>query len=323
MKTARFRSWLSGLVLLALVAAPSRGDTTLRWKFQKGKKYNYTTTKKVNSKAEIQGNKIDSTLTQVMDVTWDVKDVKSDGSARMSQTIDRIRFKMEAPPPLGNLEYDTKDAGEPEGLIQALAPVFKALVGSPIELTMSDRGEVSDVKLPEKLMDTLKNAGPAGAMFAGNLGSEDGLKAMMSKVSLTLPKDDLAKGKTWTSTNETPTPPTGTTVEENTFTYAGPVDQGGAKLEKVGVKVKVDMKVDDKSPFKVKIEKQDSDGSFLFDNAAGQLKNFELTQKMTTKTTVNGQEFEQQVDSVFTTEQTKPGSGSSKEDKEEGGSAKK
>ena len=63
--------------------------------------------------------------------------------------------------PIGKLTYDSreaKDSREPAG------PLFKMLIGAEFSFRMDGRGEITDVKLPEKMLATLRGGRePAGA----------------------------------------------------------------------------------------------------------------------------------------------------------------
>ena len=104
---------------------------------------------------------IKTTLSQTIDRSWAVKEVGLDGVADLNQTIDRVRTKIASP--IGVFEYDSDDKQEPQGPLAAgLVPFLKALVGAPFAVKMSPQGELSDVKVPEKLLQAIREAGPAG-----------------------------------------------------------------------------------------------------------------------------------------------------------------
>jgi hypothetical protein len=313
MKTARFPARLAGLLptlaLVALAAAPARADAKLRWKFTKGKPYHYTITQKTQMKmVQGPGQEISTVMNQVTDLTWDIKAVDPDGSASMTLTTDRVRIVMDSP--VFKLEFDSKDPKDPTGPAAALAPVFRAMVGVPIEMKMSGRGQISDVKVPPKLLDALKNAGPGGAAATNSLASEEGIKTTMSRASLVLPEEAVAPGKSWKSNVELPAPPMGTMALDSTYTYKGPATQDGHKVEKVDLATKVDLKPSDNPQVTVKVKSQDNQGAFYFDNADGYLRGSEVNQKMELGLTVMDQELVQNVETSVKMEPTKPEAGS-------------
>ncbi len=291
---------LAATVIAASVTSSASADTKLRWKFVAGKSYQYKVTQKTSSKMTIQGRDLDQTITQDMDMTWEIKSVKPDGSAEMVQKIDRIKFMMDAP--FGKVSIDTKDGKDPEGPMAAIGPIFRALAGAPVSLTMTPRGEIQDVKVPQELVDALKNAGP-GAAAAGGMFSEEGLKNLVSQASLVLPEAAVAKGASWKSEKAIDTPPLGTMVMDNTYTYLG--SEKGA--EKIGLNLKITLKAKADSPVQVTIGDQANTGSFAFDNVAGLLKASSVTQKTKMTISTMGQEFVQDVTSETAMTLASPG----------------
>jgi hypothetical protein len=298
MSTARARVWFPAvLVIVAAVAAASaQADETLRWKFSKGEKLHYLVTQKTSSKAEVAGQKIDTLMTQDIETTWEVQDVDSSGAAVMDQTIERIVFAMTGPG--GEIKIDTKKDEKVEGPAASVAPLFKALAGNPCRLKMSARGEVSDVSIPAKLVEALKNAGPAAAN--NPLFTEEGFKRMLTQASLVLPDGAVAKGQTWKVTKSIPMAMIGTMVMDNVYTYEGPSDPA----DRISVAVKLDIQPKDGVPFEIKVTAQDSKGAFRFDRKAGVLRGSDLTQKMEMRITTNGQVILQNVDTATKMEQT-------------------
>src|SRR4051812_19360867 len=114
---------LAALAALVLAQGAARADAPLRWKFTKGKAIHYVLTQKAVSKTQAQGQLLETTMTQTMDMTWAFTGVNPDGSARMEQTLDRIQFTMESP--FGKVAVDTKDDKEAEGPAGAVAKVLR------------------------------------------------------------------------------------------------------------------------------------------------------------------------------------------------------
>jgi hypothetical protein len=260
-----------GLALLAVTSHARAAAPSLKWKFTKGESLHYLMDQKTITEAKLQGQNIKTTVTQKIDSTWSITAVDANGSADMAQTIDRLRTKIESP--FGMIEYDSNDKKAPEGPIAAgVVPRLKVLVGATFKYKMSPHGELSDVRVPDGLLKSLKEAGTTGT----NVGifTEDGLKNMIHESSLVLPTEPLEKP--WTRQIKIPSPPIGTMVLDKTYTYEGTED--GA--EKIGMALKVSLKPDSDSKLEIKIVKQDGKGSFLFDNTAGYVKRSLVTQKV-------------------------------------------
>jgi Family of unknown function (DUF6263) len=278
----------AALLLGALAVVAGRADAaTLRWKFKPGETLHYQMEQTVVTQATLNDKDIKVTNVQIVDAIWKIESVAADGSAEVSQTIDRMRTKAEGP--LGTLEYDSKAGKEPEGQVAALAAVLKLLVGVTFKYKMSARGELTDVRVPDGLVKSLKDASPAGAADAGSMLSEEGLKNMIRESSLLLPVEDLAKGKTWNLTTKMPPSPLGTGTQVKTYTYNGP-GEGGETLA-----LKLDLKFEPPTnpSVDVKISEYVGSGAFVFDNAKGRIAGSKVTEKVKTIVTFQGQTINQ------------------------------
>jgi hypothetical protein len=270
--TGRAASGAALAVALWLAPLAGRADAaTLRWKFKPGESFHYRQDQKTVTQLKAPNQEYKVTNTQTTDMTWKVGAVAADGTAEITQTIDRIQAKVDGP--FGSFEYDSKADKAPEGLLAAQqVQLIKAQVGAVFQYKMSPRGELSDVKVPESLVKTLKELTPAGA--PGEL-SEEGLKNMIHESSLALPAEDLTPGKSWVRPVKMPSP-IGTMSFEKTYTYEGPAD--GA--QKIGLKVKVSMEPAADNKADVKLGAQEGSGTFLFDNNAGRVASSNVAQKL-------------------------------------------
>jgi hypothetical protein len=280
---------LAGLVF-CLLAAPAQAQTTLRYKFKQGETLNYELQQKMDMKMSVAGKDIAMAMNQNIGMTWKVLEVDASGKARISQKMDRIKMTMEGPAPIGKMEYDSKDSKEPEGPIgKMLGPVFNALAGAEFTVSMDPRGELSDVKLPEKLADTLKNvAGQAPGM--GDMFSPDGLKRMINQGGLVLPEKAVTKGDTWTQKIENKMP-FGTMKVVNTLTYEG-TDQD---LQRIQLKPAISLDPDPAAPINLKVKGADGKGMAKFDNTAGRLVEMNLVQNMDMAIGAGGQDITQNI----------------------------
>ena len=254
-----------GVVLFATCAfrpMPASAADTLEWKFKPGETLKYTMVQQTTQGVKAMGQEFKTNLNQTVDLHWSVKGVSPEGLADLTQTIDRIRTKIEAP---GNaFEYDSEGGKAPEGQIATLlAPLLKALVGAEFTFKMNGRGELSDVKIPQKLLDSLKLAGPAAA--GGSMFSEEGMKNMISQSSLAFPATSLDRGKTWSNQSKVPLPMIGTMVLDKTYTYQGP-SSTDPQLLQVGLETKVTLEPAADSNVAVKITDQKGKGEFVFDS---------------------------------------------------------
>lgn len=273
-----------GLALALSAPAEQANAATLRWKFKEGEALHYQMEQKVSTQADVNGREIKATSSQTIDMTWKVGAVTPDGTAEITQTVERLRSKVESP--VGSFEFDSKSDKEPEGpQAAAVVPALKAIAGATFQYKMSARGELSDVKIPEGLIKTLKESSPA----AGAVGmfSEEGLKNMILESTLALPKEDLTKGKSWSKTTKLPSSPIGTMSLDKTYTYEGPGEGG----ETIALKIKVGLEPPSGGNLEIKLGKDEGKGTFLFDNAAGRVARSNVTQAIELTVSVMNQQI--------------------------------
>jgi hypothetical protein len=257
------------------MSGPAARGATLRWKFKAGERLRYVMDQRAVTLASLPGGEqMRTTLSQTIEMTWTVKSVDPNGQAELTQTITRIRDQLEGL--VGSYTYDTKEGGEPSSLIAApKIPVFKALLGAEVPFKMNARGETSDVRIPDALAKTLSELGPA-AGAAGALFTEEGMKQMISRSGLVLPEEDMAPGKTWTEQSQN-TLPGSTLTMVSTFRYDGPSPNDGADAAKISASMKAAIQPaeadakEKENAGGLKIRSQKSEGTYIFDNAAGHI----------------------------------------------------
>jgi len=299
-RPVRPRAVLVRIVLAALAATfgvaaaqPTHGAETLRWKFKAGETLRYTMVQQITQAMKAMGQDQKTSLNQTVDLHWSVKNVSSDGVAELSHTIDRVRTKVEGPG--SSFEFDSQAGKVPEGQIASqLAPLLKALVGAEFTFKMNGRGELSEIKVPQKLIDALRQAGPAAN--AGGMAAEEGMKNLISQSSLTLAEGPLENGKSWTQQAKVPSP-IGTMVMDKTYTLDGPSPKEAGLLQ-ISVDTKVTLEPAADSNVAVKITSQKATGEFAFDPQAGRVVSSKVNDKLQMSLSVMGQELEQSTDTV-------------------------
>jgi hypothetical protein len=147
--------------------------------------------------------------------------------------------------------------------------------------TMLPTGEMRDIKVSEATVNAMKAL--PGADQAGDLTNPDHFKSMLS--SIVFPAGAVVKGNMWSHLTEGKSLG-GKISTEHVFTFDGPVDQEGARLDKISFKQNVKVEADPKATIKVKSIK--ATGHALFDNKAGRLVECTTQQTMTGKLDVAG-----------------------------------
>jgi hypothetical protein len=299
---------LAFVVLGSVVAAASaRAEEPLRWKFKVGEKLDYKMVQDMSMSASgPQLPQMNTTMRQEMSMTWDVQGVdEKSGEAVIRQKFDQIKMKMTTP--VGGFQYDSKSEEAPSGLGAMIAPMYKAMTEGEFEITMTSRGEVKDVKIPESVLAALKNS--PGAAQMGDIASAEGFKKMISQGALVLPEGPPKKGDQWKTKVDMKNPAIGKQSVETTYRYEGTKDIDGATYAVIRPQLKMEFesKPAEAQPgqpqqpapqqqLEMKIKDQSSDGEVLFNVAAGRLHSTSLKQNVTIEAKVGGQPIEQKID---------------------------
>ncbi|MCA9236076.1 MAG: hypothetical protein KDA44_11430 [Planctomycetales bacterium] len=280
------------LAALALPVAARAADP-LVWKFTAGDVQHY----KMSQNMEMQipmpgGQQVNVNVNQDLHMTWNVLEVLEDGSAKLTQKIERMKMTMKNSGQ--TMEFDSANPDASKGpLADALAPVFKALTSAEFEVTMTPQGKITEVEIPDDLITSLKSS--PGAEMMGELASKDGLQHLVQQGALTLP-EDLTEGKEWTTKVEMKNPMVGTQTIVTTYRYEGPRDVDGETLEVISPTL--DVKFGEGA--QVEIVGQESSGEILFNRKAGRLQKSSIKQGMDLKMSVGGQESNLKVDQTIT-----------------------
>jgi hypothetical protein len=277
------------LLLVGLGSTTARAKTTLRWKYKEGEVLRYSMDQNtVSVGQDLEGREVKQTIGLIMDMTWTVKSVDASGVASITQTIDRLRTSATAP--FGKFSFDSKEAGTASG---AAGPLFKMLVGAEFSSKMNPKGEVTDIKLSDKVLATLRGDNePAGAQ--GQF-SEAGLKNMIAQMVMPLPDGGVEVGETWGRKITIPAGPDGQTRKvDQTFTYKGAIAAPNG-LEAVEFTTKFEApKADPNVP--VTFKKETATGRYEFDNAAGRVVKSTVLEDVEVSIAVEGKEVAQKVE---------------------------
>jgi hypothetical protein len=275
------RTMSMALSVALLVPVMCHGQE-LRYKFQSGGKNAYIMEQNQNMKMSAGGQEFEIKINMSFDMSQTVDSVDTaTGNAKIKQKIERVKMKMEGGP-IGTMEFDSKSDKEPEGPLAAMAGILKAMTDGDIKMTISNRGQVSDVKMPEKLIEEMKNLGGAAGP-GGNMFSEDQFKNMFNQAALILPEKAPTPGSTsWDQNLDLKMGPIGTMKSTTKYTYAGK----SGEFDKIDMKMDMKFEGDANSPIQMKLTTKEASGTALFDNAKGRV--HEITVKTVNEMDMGG-----------------------------------
>lgn len=272
------------LLIAVCVAAPvvsSHAAEPLRWKFQPGDTISYVTTQKTDIAVFSEPGDYQMGFEQIMDITWHIDEVTSDGNAKMRQDVERVRLKATLPglPGGGTVEYDTASNDIPQGISTNQIRILKAMTGSEFNVTMTPRGEVIAAQAPPKLLKELKSLPESAAM--GDFTAPDEIRELIMQSCITLPESGPESGKTWQSKAKMKNPLGGVDPDVvTTFDYSGTRDLEGRTLEAIKFGPEVLNVIEPGAQWQMEVEEQKSKGEILFDRDRGHLHSSFLEQEI-------------------------------------------
>ena len=257
----------AALAFLLTTAAPALA-VDLKWSFKPGESQRYRLETKTISEVSFPKH-VTTTMLLATETTWSVRSIDDKGDAEIALRFDRFQFRADTP--RGRIEYDTDadlDASKaPSGLLGAtLVPTYKALAGSTFLYTMTPLGDVRDIRIPAEVVTKLRDAVETSA--GSPRFSEEAYKDLVRDQILIFPGKDLKRGDTWGRQSKVPSP-TGLHIHEKTYTYSGPDDS--SRLETIRLSVFVGLQPAPNSSLDVKIDAQEDNATYLFDNQDGHL----------------------------------------------------
>lgn len=275
---------------LTLITNVAPAAEPLAWKFAPGLtnryRMNQDTRLTINSGA---GGDATTHSVTTIDISWIVEKVNDDGSAVLDQRIERMRIKAET----GEeqvAEIDSAAKEDPQGQAATLVPLLKAITSNPFKVTMTPRGEIKEVEVPEAIVDALKNQ--PGAAQMGDLATEAGFKKLVGQASFILP-EKLEPGAQWTAKTESQLPAVGTQTAVTTYRYEGLKEVEGKPMEAFSAKLSLSFAG---GQVPIAVTHQESNGEILFNRDAGRLESSAIKQVTELKITVSGQPINQKIE---------------------------
>ncbi|MCA9039585.1 MAG: hypothetical protein KDA65_04480 [Planctomycetaceae bacterium] len=264
------------LALVGLIAIPLQAAEPVQLKYQFSKekplKYRISTAMEQNQKIGDQSNEIK--MVNIADSNISLVEMSEESDFVVNSTTTRLRVNMENPFS-GTYEYDSNSEDNPtEGFLAGqLTPVFDALKGASVNLTISNHGDIKEVKGYEELMNKIMEKMPAAAPMAKNFSNESA-KTQYKEAFPTLPETLVAPGDQWEADFSIDLGPMGKAEGKKVYTFKGPSEVEGRKT--VAIEVKHDIEIDIKvnqglSSVTGKLKTKDSSGLIHFDPALGEV----------------------------------------------------
>ena len=254
------------------IRTPKKSDGPLAWKFKEGQVLKVDMKQDMTMEMDMGVRQIEVVNNSATEMTLWVKSVDSDGVATMGNTIDRMVIQTEAPEV--SFEIDTTSEEELDGPAADVAGIIKPMIGAEMSQKMSPRGEVTEIEIPESMLDGIKNGNPMMAQMF----NENTLKEMAAKNNLIFPNKGLPQGETWKNVVETMMGPANIKMETN-YEYLGVTEVDGTPLHVIRGTIGMSFP-DGVNGIDIEIAEEDSNVLFFFDGNAGRLVKSEMDQNV-------------------------------------------
>ncbi len=266
--------WLAVLLLPSVVGG-DEGKTLLRWKLRAGDDLKLQITQTNTMETLVKDRPLVMVVQMAMELAWHVDRVESDGTARVAQLFTRVLVKTSGQE-AKSVQYDSSSASAPPLEMQELAQAVRRLLGTQCQVTLSARGEITDVK-PAPETDSLLRHAP-GAAGLLRLLTKAGINQTLRPALGLLPQSPVASGNTWHDTFAIDAP-AGKIRLATTYTYQGPERLQDRSVERIGVATEVTAAPEESRPGETAAPvRQQYNGTLFFDASLGQLVQSELQQ---------------------------------------------
>lgn len=285
-------SLMIALAVLLVSGSQASAQKVLRWQFKQGEKLQYVRTQDRVILTMSGEDKIKQTVLRVTTVTLAVDQVNADGSARITQTIDRVQVKQTTP--AGDIDYDSSSDKKHEGRAAQLANSLRPLIGAEFSYKLSPQGEVSDVKISDKTRKEVEKAPAAIAQVV----NEEALKLLVP--TLPLPRDADAAGKTWQDKIKFSDTLIGTRHITVTYKYEGSEKKPEGEVVRISTSSTFTLEAAPDAKIKMHIKDNTTKGVVHFDPGKGRMLLREEKGDLKSTITQGDRSFDQQTQTTET-----------------------
>jgi hypothetical protein len=259
------------------MAVSAKAQVKLEYKFPEGTSNRLKSSTKVEQTLTIAGMDIETKAVSTVVVSYSIDKRKPDGTIPVNQKMESLKSEIELP---GGNKINV-DSADPDAKIENpqlafLGDMYKILVGASYTFILDDHGKVKFVEGTEKVLAKLDGLDPkVAALVKGQLQTET-LQRSFDQSHGNLPDMPVRQGETWERTEVSELGAGQSLTFKKQYEYLGTVEEGGRTLDKIGVKATaVTYAMDPAAESPAKVEKSDlkiesSDGTILFDRAAGE-----------------------------------------------------
>lgn len=274
------RAFIAGLVLpLAMLfssMAQAQDGQPFRYKAKPGDKQYFSIKSTLEQSQKINNIDVKNTIETTSIVEREVLEPDEKGNNVFREHHLHLIIEMQIGP-LGEYTYDSKSTDNETGstLGLALTPLYDAISGAFVVVTVSPQGEVLKVKgLKEAVEGGVDKDNPIAAQFALGAASEETARINYSEYFIQFPEKTLSAGDTWEIPYDLELGTLGKLKGKTVHVYGGPETVDGRRLHKATSSNEMKGDIEIKTAgleIAGTVEIDASSGTAFFDAESGQL----------------------------------------------------
>jgi hypothetical protein len=269
-------------IALELAAATGTAQGPLRWKFAADERLESSIAQEMRLELDGPAGKLATVAREELDMTWRVRSVTLTGDAVLVGKCDRVQASLSDADEEG-LRYDSASDEPAAGLAAMMAPLYEAILAAEFELTISPRGEVRDLRIPDDVAEQIRSS--PGADATGPDAAVDAFRALVVAWVIELSAEPPTSGQSWSTRVHVADGTSATMVTE--FRYDGTREVDGRTVAVLRPTMTLEVADGDGSASTVKDER--TSGEALFNIAAGRLDSLNVEHQATLGIAADGQ----------------------------------
>jgi hypothetical protein len=302
MKNSKRSGLILAIILVVVVeksfSAPRVQEAQrIQWAFKTGQTLHYMRTQ--NRVVDIEDRPRFQTTERVTYLKLVVDQVEPDGSALITQTIDRLQYRVLGPDGSPQVDFDSEEKQDaPPKVGLRSAEHLRVLVGASCTFVMQPNGLIQDLQISEATKTALAEQPPEIARTF----NENAFKLLAP--SVILPDDEVQPDESWTEQANFDNPLAGNTDIVTRYRFVGQEEEDGSGRSFLKIEAKVDIKLeqDPDAEVVIQIEEFENEGTIHFDNEAGRLLERVNRERMRSRSTIEGRSIQQTVTGLEKTE---------------------
>ena len=270
------------VLLVCLISGSSQSVAQpLRWNLAAGEQFSVTFLQRCDSTTRVtdRTTSIDSETELKMD--WTVLEIDDEQNAKIEQAISAVRLVVGDPAQPGKtISLDTTSKETPTRLAVPILKQVNPLIGLKFMTTMTPRGEIQEILIPEETMKVLQQL--PGSLNLRELFSEGGINELMGAAAVVLPETELQSGASWNN-KSTVINEFGEFSRIRSYKFIGTEVQGQTKLASFVVETTMEPVAETPKPESPTLVEFSESGTMKFDSVAGYFVASEIKNNITTE----------------------------------------